>query len=66
MTGNPAETEKTTMSNTYAAEPPADHWADNPAHPVRNWKYEVENDDTRLGYLAWVKARAEETEDEVA
>lgn len=32
-----------------------DHWASLPEFPVEDWKYEVANDDTRLGYLAWVE-----------
>src|SRR3546814_1737565 len=35
------------------------HWDDNPDHPVYDWKIEVTNDDTRLGYLDWVEARSE-------
>ncbi|WOF45074.1 hypothetical protein KNJ79_09470 [Sphingopyxis indica] len=35
------------------------HWDDNPDHPVDDWKTEVANDDTRLGYLDWVEARSE-------
>lgn len=37
----------------------SDVWADDPAHPVEDWKSEVANDDTRLGYLAWVETRTE-------
>jgi hypothetical protein len=36
-----------------------DHWQDNPDHPVDDWKTEVANDDTRLGYCDWIDARAE-------
>lgn len=35
------------------------HWDDNPKHPAGDWKTEVANDDTRLGYLDWVEARSE-------
>lgn len=35
----------------------ADPWADDPDHPVADWKTEVANDDTRLGYLDWVESR---------
>lgn len=34
-----------------------DPWADDPAHPVEDWKIEVANDDTRSGYLDWVETR---------
>lgn len=30
-----------------------------PSHPVADWKHEVINDDTRLGYWEWVVARLE-------
>jgi hypothetical protein len=36
-----------------------DIWANDPAHPVEDWKTEVANDDTRLGYLDWADARVE-------
>lgn len=36
-----------------------DPWADDWAHPVDDWKTEVANDDTRLGYLDWIDARIE-------
>ncbi len=32
-------------------------WGEHPDHPVDDWKYEVANDDTRLGYWAWVAIR---------
>lgn len=31
-------------------------------HPIDDWKYEVQNGDTQLGYLAWVNAREEAME----
>ena len=30
-------------------------YGNHPEYPVRDWKYEVENGDTRLGYWAWVE-----------
>lgn len=33
------------------------HWDDDPNHPPEQWKYEVENEKTRLGYLDWVAAQ---------
>lgn len=33
------------------------HWDDHPDHTAADWKYEVANDDTRLGYPQWVAAR---------
>ena len=36
-----------------------EHWEDDPAYPVDDWKIEVAIDDTRLGYRDWVEARAD-------
>jgi hypothetical protein len=33
---------------------PDDIWAEDENHSVAQWQYEVENDDTRLGYWDWV------------
>lgn len=38
---------------------PRSAWAETPEHPVSDWRLEVANDETRLGYLAWVDARIE-------
>ncbi|HUD90522.1 hypothetical protein [Sphingobium sp.] len=43
---------------TPPGEPP-DPWIDDPAYPSADWKTEVGNGDTRLGYLDWVLARTE-------
>lgn len=40
-----------------------DHWESHPAFPVEDWKYEVENNDTRLGYKEWLKHRLGEKTD---
>lgn len=29
-------------------------WGEHPDYPVRDWKREVDNNDTRLGYWEWV------------
>ncbi|WP_209044998.1 hypothetical protein [Rhizorhabdus histidinilytica] len=34
-------------------------WGEHPDHPVSDWKAEVANDDTRLGYWAWIAARVD-------
>lgn len=31
-----------------------DHWPSHPDFPVESWKYEVANDDTRLGYREYL------------
>jgi hypothetical protein len=36
------------------------HWAVDYEFPVEQWKYEVENDDTRLGYRDWVMHQKED------
>lgn len=38
-------------------------WGEHPDHPLSLWKYEVANDDTRLGYWAWVAAREDNGSD---
>lgn len=35
------------------------HWEDDPDHPVEDWRYEVGNNDTRLGYREWIQHRKE-------
>ena len=30
------------------------HWEVHPDHPLDDWKYEVANNDTKLGYWNWV------------
>lgn len=37
-----------------------DYWMDDPEYPSADWKYEVANDDTRLGYWEWVASRREQ------
>ena len=29
-------------------------WAEHPTYPLADWKYEVANNDTRLGYRDWL------------
>ena len=31
------------------------HWDEDEKYPVKDWQYEVANDDTRIGYLEWVE-----------
>ena len=33
------------------------HWGQHPDHPAEDWRYEVGNNDTRLGYWDWVEDR---------
>jgi len=35
------------------------HWGSHPQFPREDWKYEVANSDTTLGYWEWVKAQLE-------
>lgn len=50
------------------AEEAGGHWAEHDKFPSRDWRYEVADGDTRLGYWEWVAAQlndtAEEDEDE--
>jgi hypothetical protein len=36
---------------------PKSIWDDHPTFPVEDWRYECANDDTRLGYIAWVNGK---------
>jgi len=40
-------------------------WSDDPRHPVEDWKAEVANNETRLGYWAWVEQQREEDQIEL-
>lgn len=48
-----------TLLERVAGAQPRNHWDEVPGHPVEDWRREVANDDTRLGYLQWVDAQAE-------
>ena len=37
-------------------------WGDHPQYPKSDWKYEVENGDTFLGYWEWVYCKLDEAE----
>lgn len=39
-----------------------DLWGEHPKYPKSDWKYEVENDDTFLGYWEWVYCKLDEAE----
>ena len=39
----------TTTKDQYGGE-----WGEHPKYPSSDWKYEVSNGDTRLGYWEWV------------
>lgn len=40
-----------------------DYWDEDARFPVADWQYEVANEDTRHGYWAWVRLRAQEAAD---
>ncbi len=42
----------------------ASHWDEDPDYPISDWKYEVENNDTRLGYADWVQHERERDAEE--
>jgi len=37
-------------------------WGEHPKYPAGDWRYEVQNNDTRLGYWAWVVAQMDKRE----
>ncbi len=39
------------------------YWGKHPAYPPADWRYEVGNNETRLGYWEWVQARLEDGEE---
>ncbi|MCB7130053.1 MAG: hypothetical protein J3T61_11010 [Candidatus Brocadiales bacterium] len=41
---------------------PASHWEEHPRFPAGDWAQEALNDDTRLGYVAWVNNHLEQEE----
>ena len=41
-----------------------DHWSEDPDYPLRDWRHEVADDNTRLGYWQWVRDRREEQAEE--
>ncbi len=44
------------------ANEPEEYWSEDMDYPLVDWKYEVQNDDTRLGYWEWVAGKREEAE----
>lgn len=41
-----------------------DPWGETKEHPREDWRYEVANGDTNLGYWDWVDHKVEEEEDD--
>ena len=41
-----------------------DLWGTHPQYPRTDWRYEVENGDTMLGYWEWVMCKLDEVEDD--
>ena len=42
----------------------SDVWTEDPKHDKQDWRYQVANDYTTLGYWEWVDSRREQTSDE--
>lgn len=40
------------------------YWGEHPDHVVDDWKYEIENDDTRQSYWQWVESELERDADD--
>lgn len=43
-------------------QPPTDHWIEDLPYPMSDWQSAVREDETRLGYWAWVEAQRDLTE----
>lgn len=56
----------TDASLTHRSEYHGGIWGEHPDHPSADWRIEVENQDTRLGYWDWVGAKAEQAIDDEA
>lgn len=39
-----------------------DYWGEHSSHSLEDWRYEVQSDDTRLGYWDWVKVQIDQQE----
>lgn len=50
---NPDPAEPPTWSSTHS------HWEEHEDFPARDWRYEVENNETRLSYAEWVDGKIE-------
>ena len=48
------EDDTTWRIGTRLAQQYGGHWGEHPNYPVDDWRYEVDNRDTRLGYWEWV------------
>ena len=53
-----------TYKHAKAAISRISHWEDDPEFPSEDWKYEVANGDTRLGYREWVEHQRDAKKDE--
>ena len=61
------ELEDVTICMVWAGWPESeDAWRVVPEYPVSDWQCEVNDDDTRLGYLDWVASKQEEARDDAA
>jgi hypothetical protein len=52
-------TEATPKPRVLLTQSAPSHWEDDDRFPVSDWRYEVANDDTRLGYQEWVEHQRE-------
>ncbi len=41
-----------------------DYWGEHPDYPLQDWRYDVADDNTRLGYWQWVVDRIRCNEDD--
>lgn len=50
--------------HVFVASRSDNHWVSDPNYPVEDWRIEVANDDTRLGYGEWLQHQREASLDE--
>ena len=56
----PSDPTPTPLDYMHAYKDKFGFWEPYPGHPVEDWRFEVANDDTRIGYWEWVEGRLEQ------
>ena len=59
---SPLSAVRTSQVSAIVSQCGGDLWGEHPDHPTADWKYEVENGDTFLGYWEWVYCKLDEAE----
>lgn len=47
------------MAEDISRDPDFDYWGEDPTWSLEDWRYEVNNNDTRQGYWEWVATQKE-------